>query len=134
MQSIVELIQTRGCINIDFADARSVLSHPGRVLMGSGSKAGENRVEQALKEAISSPLLKGYSLEGAKGLLVNILGSSSLTMEEFGQITELLHRQIHEDAEIFVGLVIDETMQDEIKFTVVASGLENNRTFPSLKS
>jgi len=124
VQSIVELIQTSGQINIDFADARSVLSHPGRVLMGSGSASGTDRAEEALHEAINSPLLKNYSLDGAKGLLVNIVGSSSTTMDEFDRIMELIHQRVHEEADVFAGLVIDESLGETLRVTVIASGLE----------
>jgi cell division protein FtsZ len=123
VHSIVELIQTTGLINVDFADAKNVLSHHGRVLMGSGSAEGEGRAVKALEQAIGSPLLKGYALDGAKALLVNMAGSSSITMDEFDQITELIHQKIHDDADVFAGLVIDETLQDTLMVTVIASGL-----------
>lgn len=123
VKSIVELIRTTGLINVDFADIKNVLSHRGRVLMGSGQAKGSKRAEKALAGAIESPLLKGYALDGARGLLVNIAGSSTLTMEEFDRIIDLLHQKIDDDAEIFAGLVIDEDLHDTIRVTVIASGL-----------
>jgi cell division protein FtsZ len=132
VQSIVEIIQTTGLINVDFADVKNVLSHRGRVLMGSGNATGMNRAEKALAEAICSPLLKGYSLDGAKGILVNIVGSSDITMDEFDRITDLIHQKIHEEAEVFAGLVIDEIMDESLRITVIASGLESNH--PTLSS
>lgn len=124
VKSIVDLIQTTGLINVDFADVKNVLSHRGRVLMGCGNATGSKRAEKALADAIGSPLLKGYALDGAKGLLVNIAGSSTLTMEEFDRIIDLFHQKIDDEAEVFAGLVIDEELQDKLKVTVIASGLK----------
>jgi cell division protein FtsZ len=125
VKSIVELTQTTGLINIDFADVRSVLSHRGRILMGRGSATGSKKAEKALAGAIDSPLLKGYTLDDAKGLLVNIVGSSTLTMDEFDRITNHIHQKIDDDAEVFAGLVIDEDMQNRLSVTVIASGLRS---------
>jgi cell division protein FtsZ len=92
--------------------------------MGSGIEAGNNRAEKALLKAIDSPLLEGYSLDGAKGIVANICGSSSMTMEEFHEITALIHQKVHAEATVITGLVIDEDLKDSLQVTVIASGLK----------
>jgi len=123
VHGIIDLIQTTGLINLDFADVKTILSHHGRVIMGSGTARGENRAEEALEVAVSSPLLEDYSLDGAKGILVNVAGSSSMTLDEYHFVIERIQDKAHKNAEIITGLVIDENLNDQVKITVVASGL-----------
>lgn len=95
--------------------------------MGIGSARGNKRAETALAEAINSPLLKDYTLDDAKGLLVNISGSPNLTMQEFDRMSDLIHPKIHDEAEVFAGLVIDEAMQDTLRVTLIAAGLRETK-------
>ena len=124
VHGIINIIQTTGIINVDFADVKTILTHPGRVIMGTGIAEGSNRAEVALEQAISSPLLEDYKLDGAKGILVNISGSSDLTMDEYHFIIDQIQNKADKDAEIITGIVMDETLNDALKVTVIASGLE----------
>ncbi|MBI5655418.1 MAG: cell division protein FtsZ [Geobacter sp.] len=122
VQGISDLITTHGMINVDFADVRAIMSERGMAMMGIGMAAGENRAVDAATRAISSPLLEDIDISGAKGVLVNISGSSSMTMEEFDAASRVIHEKVHEDANIIVGLVIDEDLGDTIKITAIATG------------
>ncbi|MDY0189798.1 MAG: cell division protein FtsZ [Desulfuromonas sp.] len=122
VQGISDLITTSGLINVDFADVKSVMSERGMAMMGIGVAAGEKRASEAAQQAISSPLLEDIDISGAKGVLVNISGSSNMTMEEFDEASRIVHEKVHEDANIIVGLVINEDLGDEIKITAIATG------------
>ncbi len=122
VQGISDLIITEGLINVDFADVRTVMSNRGMAMMGIGVAEGERRAAEAAYNAISSPLLEEVDISGAMGVLVNISGSSSLTMEEFEEASTIIHEKVHEDANIIVGLVIDESLGDKIKITAIATG------------
>ena len=122
VQGISDLITTHGMINVDFADVRAIMSERGMAMMGIGMSNGENRAVDAATKAISSPLLEDIDISGAKGVLVNITGSSSMTMEEFDAASRVIHEKVHEDANIIVGLVIDESLGDAIKITAIATG------------
>jgi cell division protein FtsZ len=122
VQGISDLITTSGMINVDFADVKAIMSERGMAMMGIGIAAGENRAVDAATRAISSPLLEDIDISGAKGVLVNITGSSSMTMDEFDDASRIIHEKVHEDANIIVGLVIDETLGDRIKITAIATG------------
>ncbi len=122
VQGISDLITTSGLINVDFADVKSVMSERGMAMMGIGVASGEKRASEAAQQAISSPLLEDIDISGAKGVLVNISGSSSMTMEEFDEASRIVHEKVHEDANIIVGLVINEDLGDEIKITAIATG------------
>lgn len=122
VQGISDLITTHGMINVDFADVRAIMSERGMAMMGIGMASGENRAVDAATRAISSPLLEDIDISGAKGVLVNISGSSSMTMEEFDAASRVIHEKVHEDANIIVGLVIDEDLGDTIKITAIATG------------
>jgi len=98
------------------------MSERGMAMMGIGIAAGENRAVEAATRAISSPLLEDIDISGAKGVLVNISGSSSMTMDEFDDASRVIHEKVHEDANIIVGLVIDEELGDRIKITAIATG------------
>ncbi|MRR33253.1 cell division protein FtsZ [bacterium] len=122
VQGISDLITTSGLINVDFADVKAIMSERGMAMMGIGLAAGENRAVEAATKAISSPLLEEIDISGAKGVLVNITGSSSMTMDEFDAASRVIHEKVHEDANIIVGLVIDESLGEQVKITAIATG------------
>jgi cell division protein FtsZ len=122
VQGISDLITTSGLINVDFADVKSIMSERGMAMMGIGIAEGEKRAAEAAHQAISSPLLEDIDISGAKGVLVNISGSSSMTMEEFEEASRIIHEKVHEDANIIIGLVIDEELGDRLKITAIATG------------
>jgi cell division protein FtsZ len=122
VQGISDLITTEGLINVDFADVRTVMSSRGMAMMGIGLAEGERRAAEAAQSAISSPLLEEVDISGAMGVLVNISGSSNMTMEEFEEASTIIHEKVHEDANIIIGLVIDEKLEDSIKITAIATG------------
>ena len=123
VQGIADLIIRPGMINVDFADVRTVMSEMGMAMMGSGRARGENRAIEAAKAAVSSPLLEDINLEGARGILVNITASETLGLGEFGAVGEAIDEFASDNATVVIGTVIDESMGDEIKVTVVATGL-----------
>lgn len=122
VQGISDLITTSGLINVDFADVKAIMSERGMAMMGIGIAEGERRASEAAQQAISSPLLEDIDISGAKGVLVNISGSSSMTMEEFDEASSIIHEKVHEDANIIIGLVINEELGDQIKITAIATG------------
>ncbi len=122
VQGISDLITTEGMINVDFADVKAIMSERGMAMMGIGMSEGDKRAAEAAQQAISSPLLEEIDISGAKGVLVNITGSSSMTMEEFDEVSRIIHEKVHEDANIIIGLVINEEMGDKIKVTAIATG------------
>ena len=122
VQGISDLITQSGLINVDFADVRAIMSERGMAMMGIGLGNGENRAVDAAVRAISSPLLEDIDISGAKGVLVNISGSASMTMDEFDAASKIIHEKVHEDANIIIGLVIDETLGETIKITAIATG------------
>ncbi len=126
IQGIAELITKPGLINVDFADVRTVMSEMGLAMMGTGVARGDNRARKAAETAISSPLLDNISLHGAKGVLVNITGGTSLSISEFEEVGEVIKNLTAEDATVIVGTVIDSQMDDELRVTLVATGLEAN--------
>ncbi|MCR4425736.1 MAG: cell division protein FtsZ [Firmicutes bacterium] len=126
VQGISDLITVPGLINLDFADVRTVMTDAGSALMGIGVASGEQRAAEAARAAISSPLLEA-SIEGAKGVLLNITGSSNLGLYEVNEAAEIVSNSADNDALVIFGAVIDESMQDEIKVTVIATGFEAAR-------
>ncbi|ABB30660.1 cell division protein FtsZ [Geobacter metallireducens RCH3] len=122
VQGISDLITTSGFINVDFADVKAIMSERGMAMMGIGIAAGENRAVEAALRAISSPLLEDVDISGAKGVLVNISGSASMTMDEFEAVNRTIHEKVHEDANIIIGVTIDETLGDQLKVTAIATG------------
>jgi cell division protein FtsZ len=122
VQGISDLITQSGLINVDFADVRAIMSERGMAMMGIGLGNGENRAIDAAVRAISSPLLEDIDISGAKGVLVNISGSASMTMDEFDAASKIIHEKVHEDANIIIGLVIDENLGETIKITAIATG------------
>lgn len=123
VQGIAELITQPGLINVDFADVRTVMSEMGVAMMGTGSARGENRARQAAEAAISSPLLDDVSLAGAKGVLVNITAGLDMSISEFEEVGDAVKSFTAEDATVIVGTAIDPTMTDEMRVTIVATGL-----------
>jgi cell division protein FtsZ len=123
VQGIAELITRPGLINVDFADVRTVMSETGMAMMGSGAAAGENRARQAAEAAVSSPLLEDINLAGAQGILVNVTAGLDLSIGEFEEVGTIVKEYASEDATVVVGTVIDPEMSNQIRVTVVATGL-----------
>ncbi|MBP6701395.1 MAG: cell division protein FtsZ [Halioglobus sp.] len=123
VQGIADLIIRPGMINVDFADVRTVMSEMGMAMMGTGSARGENRAREAAEKAINSPLLDDINLEGARGILVNITAGLDLSLGEFSEVGDTIEEFASEDATVVVGTVIDASMGDELRVTVVATGL-----------
>lgn len=132
VQGISDLVNVPGLINLDFADVEAVMAGMGMAIMGTGIAKGENKSIEAARHAISSPLLEDISIDGAKGVLINITGGTDLTLHEVKESSTLIYETAHEDANIILGAVIDEDMKDEIKLTVIATGFEReNREMES---
>ncbi len=127
VQGISDLINNTGLINADFADVSTIMSNKGLALMGTGSATGPDRAIKAATQAISSPLLEDVTIDGATGIIINITGNASLTTHETNQAVSLIMEAADEDAEIIFGTVIDDTMSENIKITVIATGLKNAR-------
>jgi len=125
VQGIAELITRQGLINVDFADVTTVMQEMGKAMMGSSAAAGENRAAEAVSGALFSPFLEGFDISGARGMLVNITANTSITMREFSEVGDAIAEYTHEDAIIVIGAVIDEDMGDELRVTVVATGLDD---------
>ena len=123
VQGIADLIIRPGMINVDFADVRTVMSEMGMAMMGTGSARGENRAREAAERAINSPLLDDIDLRGARGILVNITAGLDLSLGEFSEVGDTIEEFASDDATVVVGTVIDPNMTDELKVTVVATGL-----------
>jgi len=128
VQGIADLITRPGMINVDFADVRTVMSEMGMAMMGSAVASGDNRAEEAAEAAIRSPLLEDIDLRGASGILVNIAAGEDLSLGEFNEVGSIVEQYADEDATIVVGTVIDPSLGEEIKVTVVATGLDRART------
>ncbi len=124
VKGISDIITQQGIVNVDFADAISVMSDQGMALMGIGSGKGDNRAVEAAQKAISSPLLEDVSVNGAMGILVNVTGGKSLTLHEVNSAIELITTAAHEDANIIFGYVVDEKLEDEVTITVIATGFD----------
>jgi cell division protein FtsZ len=123
VKGIADLITQRGMINVDFADVRTVMSEMGQAMMGTGSASGENRARKAAEAAIGSPLLEDVNLKGARGILVNVTAGFDLSLGEFSEVGDIISSYAAEDATVVVGTVIDPEMTDELRVTVVATGL-----------
>ena len=124
VKGITDLINLPGHMNVDFADLRAVMKEVGPALMGAGVGVGENRAIEAAKRAIDNPLLQDVGIDGARGVLINISASeATLTMNEFMEASTLISQKAHEDANIIVGALFDETLGDEMRVTVIATGV-----------
>ena len=122
VRGISDLITVHGLINLDFADVRTIMSEMGVALMGAAAASGEHRSVEAAQRAISSPLLEDLSIQGARGVLINITGSPDLSLHEVNEAATLIQEQADEDANIIFGAVIDEQLKDEMRVTVIATG------------
>lgn len=125
VQGISDLITVPGLINLDFADVKSIMQGMGVALMGTGRANGENRALESTQRAISSPLLEEASIQGARGLLINVTGGPDLTLFEVNEAMSIIHEAADEDANIIFGAVLDERMQAEMKITVIATGFDH---------
>ena len=134
VQGIAELITRPGLINVDFADVKAVMSETGMAMMGSGSATGENRARAAAEAAISSPLLEEASIEGAKGVLVNITGGPDLSLFEVDEAMQIIHSAADPEANIIFGTVTDEKMNEEMKITVIAVRQINGEIYARVRA
>ncbi|MBS9778124.1 MAG: cell division protein FtsZ [Gammaproteobacteria bacterium] len=126
VQGISDLIVRPGLINVDFADVKTVMSERGIAMMGAGIGKGENRAQEAAEKAISSPLLENIDLSGAKGVLVNITGDMNLTMDEYATIGDTVRGIIDEESTVVIGTTIDNDLEDELRVTIVATGIDDS--------
>jgi cell division protein FtsZ len=124
VKGISDLITQSGMVNVDFADVRTVMSNMGRALMGTGCAKGEGRARLAAELAVTSPLLDDISVQGAMGVLINVVGGPDMRMREVSEAATLIQEQAHEDANIIFGATIDDAMGDAIKVTVIATGFD----------
>ena len=127
VKGISDLINIRGLINLDFADIRTVMANKGLALMGTGSAKGENRAVEAATQAISSPLLENVKIDGATGIIINVTGGSDLSLYEVNEASQLITEAASEDAEVIFGAVIDPTLNDEVRVTVIATGFSHEQ-------
>ena len=123
VKGITDLIMMPGLVNLDFADVKATMSKAGMAIMGIGSASGENRAVEAAERAISHPLLEDVSITGAKGVLMNITSTSDLTMEEMTEASDRIYNEVGEDADIIWGTVVDDSLGDEMRVTVIATGI-----------
>jgi cell division protein FtsZ len=124
VQGISDIITIPGVINRDFADVKTTMAGMGYAVMGTAQRSGENRAKDAAVAAMASPLLEAGAIDGARGILINITGSSSLKLSEVNEASSLIQSAAHEDANIIFGAVLDESMGDEVKITVIATGFK----------
>ncbi len=134
VRGISDLIITPGLINLDFADVRTVMAEMGLALMGAASASGENRAIEAAQRAISSPLLEDISIQGARGVLINITGGPDLCLHEVNEAASMIQEEAHDDANIIFGAVIDESLTDEIRITVIATGFRRGERGKEIRS
>src|SRR6187549_1122358 len=134
VKGISDLIMLDGIVNVDFADVRTVMAGMGRALMGTGCAKGEGRARLAAEQAICSPLLDNISVEGATGVLINVVGGPDMKMREIQEAASLVQEQAHEDANIIFGASVDEAMGDTLKVTVIATGFTPLATEMPLES
>jgi cell division protein FtsZ len=126
VQGISDLITVPGLINLDFADVKAIMQGMGLALMGAGRASGPNRAVEATQQAISSPLLEEATIQGAKGVLINITGGMDLTLYEVNEASSIIRESADDDANIIFGAVIDESLHDEMKITVIATGFDKD--------
>jgi len=126
VKGITDLIMMPGLVNLDFADVRTTMLRSGMAIMGTGTASGANRAKEAAERAISHPLLEDISISGAKGVLMNITCTSELTMEEMTEASDRIYEEVGEDADIIWGTVVDESLGDEMRVTVIATGISTS--------
>ena len=136
VKGITDLIMMPGVVNLDFADVRTTMAKAGMALMGIGISSGENRAVEAAEKAISHPLLEDVPITGARGVLMNITATSDMEFEEVAEASEYIHNEVGEDAEIFWGTSVDDSMGDEMRVTVIATGIgkENETEEPTVET
>ena len=127
VKGITDLIMMPGVVNLDFADVRTTMSKAGLALMGIGISSGEHRAVEAAGKAISHPLLEDVPIRGARGVLMNITATSDMEFEEVAEASEYIHNEVGEEAEIFWGTSVDESLNDEMRVTVIATGIGNQK-------
>ncbi len=132
IQGISDLILRPGLINLDFADVKAIMSGAGLAVMGTGIGHGETKSLDAANEAISSPLLEDATVEGSRGVIINITGGNDLSLAEVHEATSVIQESAHEDANIIFGVVIDHDMEDQVKLTVIATGIDSKDATPKL--
>ena len=128
MQGISDIITIPGIINRDFADVKAIMAGMGYAVMGTATGRGERRTMEAATRAIASPLLEAGAIDGARGILINITGSSTLKLAEVNEASTIIQNAAHEDANIIFGAVLDEKMKDDVKITVIATGFRTEFT------
>ncbi len=124
VQGVADLVVVPGLINLDFADVKTIMSERGIAMMGIGTASGENAAQEAASRAVNSPLLENVAIDGAKGVLINITGGSSLSLYEVNEASSAICKSAHPDANIIFGAVIDESLDDEVRVTVIATGFD----------
>src|SRR5207248_228480 len=127
VQGISDIITIPGIINRDFADVKAIMAGMGYAVMGTAMAKGERRATHAAQAAIASPLLEAGAIDGARGILINVTGSSSLRLAEVNEASTIIQSAAHEDANIIFGAVLDEKMKDEVKITVIATGFRTDQ-------
>jgi cell division protein FtsZ len=127
VQGISDLVLVPGLINLDFADIRSIMQRAGRAVIGMGTGSGSGGAFEAARKSILNPLLEKSSIEGAKGILINITGGLNISLDEIQEAASLIHDNSHEDANIILGAVIDPSMKDDIRVTVIATGIDERQ-------
>ncbi|MEN8211706.1 MAG: cell division protein FtsZ, partial [Thermodesulfobacteriota bacterium] len=128
VKGITDLIMMPGHVNLDFADVRTTMQKAGKALMGIGVASGENRAVEAAERAISHPLLEDISISGAKGVLMNITSSSDLTLDEMTEASDRIYQEVGDEAEIIWGQTFDEDLGDEMRITVIATGIDSGES------
>jgi cell division protein FtsZ len=134
VKGVADLINYQGEVNVDFADVRTIMSGKGVALMGVGVASGEHKTVEAAQRAISSPLLDEVSMVGATSVLINLTGGRDLTLYAAHEALTLIQEEAHEDAQVIFGWVIDDTLKDEVRVTVIATGFEETRQVASVQS
>jgi cell division protein FtsZ len=130
VQGISDLIQYHGYINVDFADVKTIMGEQGLALMGTGRASGEKRALRAMEQAVSSPLLEDVSIDGARGLLINITAGRDITLQEINEAICIAQDAADPEANIIFGSLVDENANDEVKITVIATGFVSRETAP----
>ena len=129
--SVSDLILVPGLINLDFADVKTTMSRMGMAIMGTGIASGPDRARIAATAAVSSPLLEDASVQGARGVIINVTGGPDLTLAEVSEASDIVYSAAHEDANIIFGAVVDQQMEGRVKITVIATGFERDRAAAS---
>ncbi len=131
IQGISDLILVPGLINLDFADVKTIMSRMGMAIMGTGIATGQDRAKVAATAAISSPLLEDASVQGARGVIINVTGGADLTLAEVSEASDIIYSAAHEEANIIFGAVVDQKMEGQVKITVIATGFDHTRAASS---